>query len=323
MKVGWKEGTLDHSFDPPYISNAKVGSVIIFEFFPKNHSVVLMKEGGSCIPYGTSDPQAKKDGKLKWSWSGWMPVADDWTGTPVTQRQYQITVTDNEPIWFYCSQTDSCTYYGMVGAINPKNGAADVEKQVRLAKEKKYALQVDEPIPAEGQEKNTWVSGNKTQDPNPDSDSKSGSSGLSGGAIAGIVIGAVGAFALVGLLFFFVGRRKKSKEQHAAAAATAAAAASAPAHNPHMSYDPGNPPMYQPDNRYSTMSGMSSPGFNDHYKPGHGSVLSSNPTGTTHDGFQERDPHRLSELASNTHDPVEIYTPELGGHPETPTSPRK
>lgn len=28
MKVGWKDETLDHSFDPPYISNAKVGSVI-------------------------------------------------------------------------------------------------------------------------------------------------------------------------------------------------------------------------------------------------------------------------------------------------------
>lgn len=78
-----------------------------------------MKEGGSCIPYGTSDPEAKNSGKLKWSWSGWMPVGDDWTKTPITQRSYQITVLDEEPIWFYCSQTDSCTYYGMVGAINP------------------------------------------------------------------------------------------------------------------------------------------------------------------------------------------------------------
>lgn len=173
-----------------------------------------------------------------------------------------------------------------------------------------------DPIPAEGE----IDKGESAKDPNSDV-KQSSSSGLSAGAIAGIVIGAVGAFALVGLLFFFVGRRKKSREQKEAEAAVAAAAAAAPPpQDPHMSmYDPGNPPMY--DQRYSTMSGMSSPGYDHYGKTGHTSTLSNNPTGTSYDGFQERDPNRLSELASNSNDPVEIYTPELGGveSPQSPT----
>lgn len=78
-----------------------------------------MKPESLCIPYGTADPTALKSGNLTWDWSGFRPVAEDWTEGDQAKRYYTITVTNSEPIWYYCSQDDSCMGFGMIGAINP------------------------------------------------------------------------------------------------------------------------------------------------------------------------------------------------------------
>lgn len=146
----------------------------------------------------------------------------------------------------------------------------------------------------------------------------SGSSGLSGGAIAGIVIGAVAAFALVGLLFFLVGRKKKSRELREKSAATEAGhlPPKAPDAEQQMMGSPEHPPMYDP--RFSMQPPPSSPrqwsGAN--IKTGHQSMMSE-------DFNHERNPNRLSELPSQNYDPVEIYTPGLQaehhGHGDVPS----
>jgi hypothetical protein len=90
----------------------------------------------------------------------------------------------------------------MVGVINP-NSPNDILKVQKAAKAANFYLSPGQPIPDEG--------GNPTSSASPTAStakSSSGGSSLSDGAIAGIVIGAIGVFALVGLLFFFIGRKK-------------------------------------------------------------------------------------------------------------------
>lgn len=82
---------------------------------PRNHSVVLMQADSPCIPYNKADPTI---GNAFW-WSGFYNfTSDDYTQVPYNQRTFMVKVENDKPMYFYCSQKESCETYGMVGVIN-------------------------------------------------------------------------------------------------------------------------------------------------------------------------------------------------------------
>ncbi|KAF8644869.1 hypothetical protein AX16_008224 [Volvariella volvacea WC 439] len=87
-------------YDPPYV-NAAAGDIINFIFNPKNHTVTQSTFDQPCmaVPSGTD--------------SSFIPVMlDDPNPT------FQVHVMDENPVWFFCRQTNHCGA-GMVFAINP------------------------------------------------------------------------------------------------------------------------------------------------------------------------------------------------------------
>lgn len=95
----------------------------------------------------------------------------------------------------------------MVGVINP-NDTQTLQKQIAAAKEASYQLRPGDPIPAEASSTlHSSATASPTSTPTPHAHS-----GLSGGAIAGIVVGAVAFLVLCAALFFHVGRTKSLKD---------------------------------------------------------------------------------------------------------------
>ena len=130
--------------------------------------------------------------------------------------KYSIRVNDTEPIFFYCSAPGSCIDQGMVGAINP-NATQTVAEQKQLAKAANYMLQPGEPWPSESTPDPFTTSGpSPTATSEAPSSSPAAASGtvehrhvkISGGTIAGIVVGGVAALILVGALFYLCGRNR-------------------------------------------------------------------------------------------------------------------
>ncbi|KAF2011253.1 hypothetical protein BU24DRAFT_485855 [Aaosphaeria arxii CBS 175.79] len=92
------------TFTPDTI-HAEVGSEIVFQFFPKNHSVVQADFNNPCNPAA--------DGGI---FSGFVPSAQG-----AAEQTFKITVEDEKPIWLYCSALlprPHCAQ-GMVAVINP------------------------------------------------------------------------------------------------------------------------------------------------------------------------------------------------------------
>jgi len=304
VTVGAPLGTF--AFYPNQIVGAQKGDTVLFEFFPSNHSVVKMDPSTPCIPYDYTNPKGAS------FYSGFKQSnVQDLSNPP----SWSLPVNDSSTVWFYCSAPDSCIPHGMIGVINPPNDTI-IDTVQAHAKNQAYALSPGDQIPNE-------------DGSNPTAAPSSKSHGLSGGAIAGIVVGVVAAFALIGLLFFFIRRRKKSnaiKSVPSTGAGTDPYAdhgvAAGGMQSPHMQqFHQEHPPMYQQDPRYSYVP-PGSPGWppadaTKHGHPGHLSQQSavSNPDGT------EQNPNRLSELASQNYDPVEIYTPALPTSTENPNSP--
>jgi len=307
-----------HDFKPDSVK-ANVGDTIYFEFRPVNHSVVMMDPSAPCIPFNLAQPESTK----KFWWSGFFPLPDrgtEYLSKPIDERRYLYSVTDEDPMYFYCSAPGSCITYGMVGVINP--GPRDNITAVQAAaKLRDYGLTPGEPFPDDGvSRKPDTPSDNQDKGNNSGTASGGGSGGgLGTGAIVGIAIGGIAALALVGLLFFFVGRKKS---EPAAAPAPTATEPKTPMDiegTPHTEY----PPTYYTDPRYS----MLPPGSPEQsqwspegtmIKSGHGSVQGDS---TLDHSFVGRDPNRMSELASQNYDPVEMYAPNLSGHAENPHSP--
>ena len=162
----------------------------------------------------------------------------------------------------------------------------------------------------------------------PEGGSTNGGSGVATTTtpIVGIVVGAVGAFGVVGLLFFLIGRsrRKAEAEKEAAAATVASLVPHVDAGlAPHMYSDHVLPPGY--DNRFSTLSPppqgwdagkIPPPPHSPQFNP-HASMYGSHAPL----GHQSWTP---SELGGESAVPqrVEIYTPGVDDRVELSNPPR-
>lgn len=297
----------EHNFDPQELE-ANVGDFIMFKMMPANHSVARMDPNSPCIPYDMINPESKPS-----YWTGFYPTQDA-RGIDITDNLYEIV--DDKPAWFYCTAPGSCPEFQMVMVVNPERKGNDLIEVKAAASDADYSLSPGEEFPDDHAASDDSESDSSTSEDSSGSSSDGGSS-LSAGAIAGIVIGAIGAFALVGLLFFFVGRKKKAAENSEKPASHLAG-------HPHDPENPTNlehPPMYH-DPRYSQQIGIPPPPasprpWSEHnVKHGHASMMSEdfNPPPRMGDN-----PHRLSELPSQNYDPVEIYTPGLPEHHDVPS----
>ncbi|KAE8372132.1 hypothetical protein BDV26DRAFT_108159 [Aspergillus bertholletiae] len=179
-----------HQYVPSSV-NASVGDVIVFEFYPRNHSVVRADFGAPCVPAQKSGPVFYSGHFTKFNEEGGQMI-----GPPPT---WSLVVNDTNPTFFYCTAIDSCNKNGMVGVINPTANET-WEYQEKKALDSPYQLEPWETIPAEGDSPNS----SETSSPS----SSSSGSDLSGGAIAGIVVGAVAFIGLLVAFFFLMGRNQ-------------------------------------------------------------------------------------------------------------------
>ncbi|OCK79598.1 hypothetical protein K432DRAFT_382938 [Lepidopterella palustris CBS 459.81] len=250
-------------FDPDTIT-ANVGDIIEFQFFPPNHSVVRAEYEYPCIPYEDTGPH--KTGFF----SGFRVV-----DTVDQLQSWNVTINDTAPIFFYCSAPGSCINYEMVGVVNP-NKTQTLATQKAFAANSSFMLNPGEPIPAEASGISTMSltttipSSTSTSTPTglaaaSQTPSSSSHHSLSGGAIAGIAVGAAALLALCGALFFFVGRAKSLKEVLERKDATVVTTTQVPP-EPFLGggYSPG---FAQPnDYRQSNMSQLP-PSYYQHHVP--------------------------------------------------------
>jgi hypothetical protein len=134
----------------------------------------------------------------------------------------------------------------MIGVINP-NSTQTLEAQSKAAGESSFQLKPGDPIPKEASHSMPNSPTGLVAPPSSDSNHHGG---ISGGAIAGIVVGAVAFLVMCAALFFYVGRAKslkemvKHKDKEAAAAPPPPppppAAAPTKQSDPHMSFAPSS-----------------------------------------------------------------------------------
>ncbi|KAH0538438.1 hypothetical protein FGG08_004986 [Glutinoglossum americanum] len=119
VKVGSPEGNT--VFEPDNLQ-VPAGSLVQFQFWPKNHSVVRSSFDQPCVPIEQSTPGSHG------FFSGFMPIQQ-------SLGIFTIMVNDTKPIWFYCSQAKHCQN-GMVGVINApaSNSSRTIDTFKALAK---------------------------------------------------------------------------------------------------------------------------------------------------------------------------------------------
>ncbi|KAF2633463.1 hypothetical protein BU25DRAFT_405357 [Macroventuria anomochaeta] len=194
-----KVGSGGFKFTPQELTNVSVGDTVTFEFYPPDHSVIQAEFGSACVPYSYAD----KDHAGKGFWT-----ETQWVNTTADITHYNITINDTAPIFFYCAAPNSCIGELMVGAINA-NSTQTLASQIQAAKNADFQLAVGDPVPNEAT--STILNGPTSTSTSTPSSSPGGTH-LSGGAIAGIVIGAVAFLVCCAALFFYVGRSKSLKE---------------------------------------------------------------------------------------------------------------
>ncbi|KAF1833145.1 hypothetical protein BDW02DRAFT_395779 [Decorospora gaudefroyi] len=193
-----KAGAGAFKFDPQEITNVSVGDIVMWEFYPPDHSVARADFGSACVPYEYVEPG--REGF--WSETQWVNNTNELT-------YFNITVNDTEPIFFYCAAPKSCIGEHMVGVINP-NSTQTLAKQVQAAASADFQVAPGEPIP--GEASSTLLSApTSTASPPPSGGGGEGHT-LSTGAIVGIAVGGVAFLVICAALFFFVGRSKSLKE---------------------------------------------------------------------------------------------------------------
>ncbi|KAJ5248799.1 hypothetical protein N7468_000250 [Penicillium chermesinum] len=179
-----------HAFVPSNIT-ANPGDTVLFEFYPTNHSVAKADYLAPCVPASSGE-----------FWSGSFNDFDEdgngqLIGDPPT---WSLLVNDTEPTFFYCTAIGSCLQNGMVGVIN-QNSSQTFESQYKAALNYPVMTVPGQSFPAEG-------SDSEGDGTNTSTSPSSGHHGLSGGAIAGIVIAIVAFLAILGALFFVLGRNR-------------------------------------------------------------------------------------------------------------------
>lgn len=154
-----------------------------------------------CVPY-------EYTGKNKtgfWSETQWVDSVADIT-------HWNITINSTEPIFYYCGAPNSCLGELMIGVINP-NETQTFAAQEQAAKDSTFMVKPGDPIPKEGSASLSATGAAATATAtNSSAPTSHGGVHLGGGAIAGIVIGAVAFLVLAAALFFYVGRTKSLKE---------------------------------------------------------------------------------------------------------------
>jgi plastocyanin len=134
-------GQNGNKFDPS-ITFAHPGDIVVFTFFPSNHSVIRTDyteaksnseySGNPCVPIEVLQPgtegffSGNKVVEL-------IPSPGNVSAGTVRRRAsltvleqavtWNLTIVDRNPIWFYCDAPGSCHPNGMVGAINPVSKA--------------------------------------------------------------------------------------------------------------------------------------------------------------------------------------------------------
>ncbi|KAJ5376935.1 hypothetical protein N7509_013821 [Penicillium cosmopolitanum] len=247
IQVGPK--TSPHAYVPHNIT-ANVGDVVVFEFYPTNHSVVKADYDAPCVPAdhgrfysGIFNDFNTNDGSL-------VGPAPTWS----------VVINNTEPTFFYCTALDSCIKNGMVGVINP-NSSQTFKTQYDKALDSPYMLVPGQSPPAEGSADSG--SGSSSSSSN---DSSGSGHGLSKGAIAGIAVAGVVFLGILVALFFLLGRNRVYKQwmssQDGRTERTARwALFNHPNGGPEVASNAGKPPMTDttsvssPDpGRYNTMS---------------------------------------------------------------------
>lgn len=99
----------------------------------------------------------------------------------------------------------------MIGVINP-NETQTFAAQEQAAKDSTFMVKPGDPIPKEGSASLSATGAAATATTTTSATSAPHGVHLSGGAIAGIVVGAVAFLVLAAALFFYVGRTKSLKE---------------------------------------------------------------------------------------------------------------
>ncbi|KNG44003.1 extracellular serine-rich protein [Stemphylium lycopersici] len=175
VQVGGPNGSL--AFYPDNVVAAP-GDMIQFQFHPKNHSVVQSTFDNPCVPITEMMPN-----KTDAFFSGFMPTNASFAATSQVLT-YTIRVTDDKPMWFYCSQGKHCQA-GMVGAINaPTSGNKTMAAFAALAAEATENLSPGQAAGSGG------ASGNTPTSPSAGSGADSGTEG---GAAAGGASGTASA----------------------------------------------------------------------------------------------------------------------------------
>jgi len=80
----------------PNTVNASAGDIVVFQFFPGNHTATQSTFASPCTRLSSG--------------------AD--SGFQAASAEYAFTVSDTTPFWFYCRQSGHCKS-GMVFAVNP------------------------------------------------------------------------------------------------------------------------------------------------------------------------------------------------------------
>ncbi|KUJ22417.1 uncharacterized protein LY89DRAFT_714223 [Mollisia scopiformis] len=196
------------SFTPPTVT-ANVGDIVEFRFYPQNHSVARADFETPCIPYEDTGP-----GRVGF-WSGFQPIAVVLSNPPT----FQVVINDTEPILFYCSAPGACINDGMVGVINP-NSTETFAIQQAYAKNSTLMFSPGQYFPAETLS-TTATTATATSSSTASSTAKptstslpvaSSSPSLSGGAIAGIAIGAFSVLVIGAALIYLCGRQRTMGE---------------------------------------------------------------------------------------------------------------
>lgn len=88
---------------------ADVGSVVQFQFYPKNHTITESSFDAPCVPIAANLTTAERPGQR----SGFVPVSAGTEFRPI----YNMIVNDTKPMWIFCGQKPHCAK-GMSMVIN-------------------------------------------------------------------------------------------------------------------------------------------------------------------------------------------------------------